>query len=414
VLARRQDIIATRDLVQAEGILVGARDLGSNSHYVATVSGQNWTSGRLPMEDNRFVFQAPTSIKVGVFIDSASEFPEKPSFGSGRGRMYATWDVMEHMELVTLPDTPGPFQFEVHLPEPLIVRGRVVDQAGNDVAGVQVLAASPVAEAFPPELRALDIYGPVSKENHGRRSTTSTSRGDFEIALMPGRDYEFHPHPLSVPEEMRAYEPLRRSGTELAQEPEITLRLLHSSIIWGEVVDEEGNPESGSTVELFATNHRGMGSIASAIADEDGVFELFAPIGSSAAEAVLNDHYLLVTNGGEIVGLSAVTVDSEKPMRIVTRGSTVVVIEPPTGASQHPILNYTILYRIPGLDQVVRHGSGFVIGPPHNRTSPILRGLGRVEFRSSGEERPNPPFVDVSENAPDQWRMTIDVGEAQD
>src|SRR5690606_20981384 len=137
----------------------------------------------------------------------------------------------------------------------------------------------------------------------------------------------------SVPEEMRAYEPLRRSGTELAQEPEITLRLLHSSIIWGEVVDEEGNPESGSTVELFATNHRGMGSIASAIADEDGVFELFAPIGSSAAEAVLNDHYLLVTNGGEIVGLSAVTVDSEKPMRIVTRGSTVVVIEPPTGAS---------------------------------------------------------------------------------
>src|SRR5690606_30418507 len=101
---------------------------------------------------------------------------------------------------------------------------------------------------------------------------------------------------------------------------------------------------------------------------------------------------LLVTNGGEIVGLSAVTVDSEKPMRIVTRGSTVVVIEPPTGASQHPILNYTILYRIPGLDQVVRHGSGFVIGPPHNRTSPILRGLGRVEFRSSGEERPNPPF----------------------
>ena len=174
--------------------------------------------------------------------------------------------------------------FDLHLARTARVTGRVLDEVGHPMAGVQVFAISLVAGhdelvvipgALPLAAEAAEL--PVGRllRPGGLRSSPTDKVGRFDITgLSPGRTRIEILHPAKLPFRR---EPLLLVPSDVREVGDLTM--LTGATLAGKVLDDEGQPAEGAVVEARIAGKFARPAVRTT-ASGNGEFVLRVPIGN--------------------------------------------------------------------------------------------------------------------------------------
>jgi protocatechuate 3,4-dioxygenase beta subunit len=206
------------------------------------------------------------------------------------------YQVLARIENYVLLDAPEPQlgarekeSFDLHLARTARVTGRVLDEAGHPMVGVQVFAILLIAGrddlvvipgALPLAAEAAEL--PVGRllRPGGMRSSPTDKTGRFDMTgLSPGRTRIEILHPAKLP--------FRRDSLLLAPSDVRDvgdLTMLTGATLAGKVLDEEGRPAEGAVVEARLAGKFARPAVRTT-ASGNGEFFLRVPIGDYALTA---------------------------------------------------------------------------------------------------------------------------------
>jgi protocatechuate 3,4-dioxygenase beta subunit len=179
--------------------------------------------------------------------------------------------------------------FDLRLARPARVAGRVLDEAGLPIIGVQVFAISLIGGhddlvvipgALPLAAEAAEL--PVGRllRPGGLRSCPTNLAGRFDITgLSPGRTRIEILHPTKIPFRR---EPLLLVPGDAREVGDLTM--VAGATLAGKVLDDEGRPVGGAVVEARLAGKFARPSVRTA-ADANGEFSLRVPLGDYALGA---------------------------------------------------------------------------------------------------------------------------------
>jgi hypothetical protein len=308
------------DVVMATGILVNAPR--TEEGFLATVRAPQFTYWGLPVENDRFTFRATTGQATRITLARRT--------AADLGWRGFSRDLEHH---VTMPDTPGPFEFEIPFPERILVRGVVLQPDGRGAPNVRV-RANAFAEAGAAR-RALEAQRttrvPGGLGEQRRRALANSLRwqgdsslltpptardGRFELELVPATEYLFTAESQTLTNDHKGYEAAVHGWDELVAGREVVLRLQTSSLVWGEVVDGSNRPAPGVRVLLQGPASTFNAADYDARTDEAGIFEMNVP---PIRGAGIVDGLLVTAQSNDRFGIAPALVDSSSPTRVILR-----------------------------------------------------------------------------------------------
>jgi protocatechuate 3,4-dioxygenase beta subunit len=204
--------------------------------------------------------------------------------------------VLARMEDYVLVDAPEPQlgaraveSFDLRLARPARVTGRVLDEAGSPIIGVQVFAISLIGGhddlvvipgALPLAAEAAEL--PVGRllRPGGLRSCPTDKTGRFAITgLSPGRTRIEILHPEKIPFRR---EPLLLVPGDARDVGDLTMQA--GATLAGRVLDDTGQPVGGAVVEARLAGRVARPAVRTT-ADGNGEFFLRVPLGDYALGA---------------------------------------------------------------------------------------------------------------------------------
>lgn len=297
------------NVVRATGVLVFPAGTETPANMIATVRSPQFTYWMLGVEDNRFSF-------VGVPGETASVIVSRrvsPSMGlAGISR--------EKTMQVTLPDEPGDFEFEVPFDERVRVEGVVLRPGNRGARNVQVravgLGTAPAEQGGGD--RGRGRWMPRALQGDASYLSERTdSQGRFSLDLPPATEYMFVPEPGTLPSSAKGHSPLKVAWSELQGGQLVVIVLETSALVWGEVVDERGNPVAGARVALRGSAVDFNADDYAVTTDEHGLFTMNVPPVPGAESLPPGSSRLFVAANHESgVGYAPAIPDSGERVRV--------------------------------------------------------------------------------------------------
>ena len=264
---------------------------------------------RLPLQAGVFVegrvLDDTGRALVGAMVDvMAMPSDDLPVSGQSSSEGYfrigpvapGKYQVLARIENYVMLDSPEPLlgarekeSFNLHLARTARVTGRVLDEAGHPMVGVQVFAISLIAGhddlvvipgALPLAAEAAEL--PVGRllRPGGMRSCPTNEAGRFDITgLSPGRTRIEILHPAKLPFRR---EPLLLVPSDVREVGDLTM--LTGATLAGKVLDEEGRPAEGALVEARLAGKFARPALRTT-ASGNGEFFLRVPNGDYALTA---------------------------------------------------------------------------------------------------------------------------------
>ncbi len=206
------------------------------------------------------------------------------------------YQVLARMEDYVLLDAPEPRlgarareSFDLRLARTARVTGRVIDEDGHPMVGVQVFAISLIGGrddlvvipgALPLAAEAAEL--PVGRllRPGGLRSSPTDKNGRFAVSgLSPGRTRIEILHPAKLPFRR---EPLLLVPGDVRELGDLTM--VTGSILAGKVLDDQGRPAEGAMVEARLAGRTAQPPVRTT-ADANGQFFLRVPLGDYTLSA---------------------------------------------------------------------------------------------------------------------------------
>lgn len=378
-------LIMRREIVQARGRLVNAPPLGENQVRRASLAGAevNWRT--LTVERNRFEFEAAPGADVQITITR----------GDRRGRWGGGGGDTEKRETIRMPSQGGVFEFEIEYDPMLVVAGVVLGPDGAGVPRVVVDARSEGGERL------------------SFRSDRTDENGAFSVELMPAASYVFSPDTRSMPREMRGFTPETKRWRELEAGSPIVLRLETSSTVWGEVVDERGQPVPGAVVSMQGRGVTWRAWDVNTRTDEAGLFRLdIPPVAAREAGADSNVDYVTAMGMNHGVGWAEAKVDdTESPVRITMRPFVDARLTVTAGGVPVESIDVTSLYHVPWQDSPmqIRGWGTTASGPGVFEVSRLVPGIGSLRVTGRVGDQRLTRTVQIPDNARTPFPIRIDL-----
>jgi len=323
--------------------------------------------------------------------------------------------IVDHFVTVMMPDEGSLYEFEIVYEDRYPIEVRVLKPGDKPAEGVVVVATMADTLEMAQGLRVgsvprhMPVYGNVATDTAGVARLELPEEAHAVLRLVPG----------SLPPEAQTFQPVVQEWRELQEG--VTLRLGHSHLVWGEVVDEEGNPIHGAYINLGGGHVWREARGAGTRSNEEGIFELNIADGPDAAAAMRADVHVQAVvpwrnpqEPWDLLGVAPCELDSAEPVRIVMHRSTVFRLEVRSGGVSLEEYDLVIRYDHPDFARVHGPPMATTVRPQYGTHSTGRLPLGKATLlvKHPGDSMDRAVEVVLPEtNSSTYNRLTVDLPE---
>lgn len=346
------------DVVRATATLKNIPELAEGKARYASIEGGDIDYWLIPVEGDTFTFSAALGDTVGIFLTQRNELNADDNNNNRRQMMQPS--ATEHKVSVKMPDEAGVFAFDIEYPDRDFVIGQVYMPDGEPAKDVRINAlgygeasASSGGGGNQWQNRFLGrIEGSVSMTSDG-----TDNNGMVTMELPPASTYVFEIDPDSLPEEAKGTEVVELTWKEITEGGNrVVFTLKPSSLLWGSVIDQDGNPVGNAEVNLRGPDIPWNNPLFRTYTDETGLFELNVP---PVRLTTLDpkeppDYYVFAMNRNVGGGLGKAVIDNpDEPIQIQLTGFVRIDLKITNNGEIVKDIEFAQLYTVPGFSQPI-------------------------------------------------------------